>query len=321
VASATVEGLGRGEAWSALEDLLAEQAQVATRAQLRSVGVSDSHLRAELAARRWRELNDQVISTHNGPLTSEQRRWAVGLSALGLWAMCGLTAVEIGGVRGFETLTVHILVRSGAHVLPVLGVRVLVHESRRFEADDVVIRNAMPATTLARAAVDAAVWSDDIGLAHRIFVAPVQQRLEKPDRMLTKLLNAGRVRHRRVLLALANDLCGGAQALSEVEFLRFCRRHRLPRPKCQHREDSQGRRRYLDASFELPDGRLVRVEVDGGIHLSLATRWTDTAKDNDAMLDRRLVLRFPSIAIYTDNPRAVAQLRRALGTCQGHMSL
>jgi very-short-patch-repair endonuclease len=65
--------------------------------------------------------------------------------------------------------------------------------------------------------------------------------------------------------------------------------------------------------FRRPDGRLVRVEIDGGVHLTLTARWRDTAKDNDAALAGVVVLRFPSVAIYTDDPVAVAQLRRALG--------
>jgi hypothetical protein len=79
------------------------------------------------------------------------------------------------------------------------------------------------------------------------------------------------------------------------------------------RLDSGGRRRYLDATFRLPGGRVVRVEIDGGVHLSLTTRWLDTLKDNDATLAGQLVLRFPSVALYLDDPRAVHQLRRALG--------
>jgi hypothetical protein len=121
------------------------------------------------------------------------------------------------------------------------------------------------------------------------------------------------VRHRRTLLLLINDLEGGAQALSEVEFLAFCRRHRFPRPKLQSQLDSGGRRRYLDAEFRRRDGSVFRVEVDGGVHLSLTVRWRDTAKDNDAGLDGQLVLRYPSVAIYTDDPVAVRQIRRALG--------
>jgi hypothetical protein len=124
------------------------------------------------------------------------------------------------------------------------------------------------------------------------------------------------VRHRRQLLALAHDLLGGADALSEVEFLRFCRRHGLPRPICQRRMDSAGRWRYLDATFIRRDGTLLRVEIDGGIHLSLAVRSRDTLKDNDAGLRGRLVLRFTSAAIYADDAQVLAQLRQGLAICQ-----
>lgn len=170
----------------------------------------------------------------------------------------------------------------GGHVLPVDGVDITVHESRRFRPEDIAYGRAPQLVTLARAAVDAASWSDDVWTACRVFVAPVQQRKELATRLREELLAAGRVRHRRQLLALANDLCGGAEALSEVEFLRFCRRHGLARPTCQRRMDSGGRCRYLDATFVRSDGSLLRVEIDGGVHLSLAERSRDTLKDNDA---------------------------------------
>ena len=76
--------------------------------------------------------------------------------------------------------------------------------------------------------------------------------------------------------------------------------------------DSLGRRRYLDAELRSRRGRLVRIEVDGGIHLKLEVRARDTIKDNDAHLDGQLVLRYTSYSIYTDDPDVVRQIRRAL---------
>jgi hypothetical protein len=199
-------------------------------------------------------------------------------------------------------------------------VRIVIHESRRFRASDVFTARSPAVTSLERAVVDAAVWTADLTTACRIIVAPVQQRRTTAARIAAELARAGQVRHRRQLAALLADMAGGAEALSEIEFLRFCRRHRLPRPTCQVRLDAGGRRRFLDAIFELADGTIVRVEIDGGVHLSLTARWRDTAKDNDALLDGVAVLRFPSVAIYTDDPLAVRQLRRALATCQAHRS-
>lgn len=284
-----------------------------TRERLVASGVSLSRLRAQIDAGRWCAMNDRVICLHNGPLTEAQRRWAAFLSAQPPAAICGRTAMTMWGVAGQCDDAVHILVRRGARVLPVPGVEMAAHESRRFSAADIVYGRAPQLTSLARATVDAAIWTPKAPEAARVLVAPVQQRLELATNLLRLVESAGKVRHRRMLLSLGRDLVGGAQALSEVAFLAFCRRHGLPRPDLQVRLDGAGRRRYLDATFRSTGGRTVRVEVDGGVHLTLTTRWLDTIKDNDATLAGHLVLRFPSVAIYLDDVRAVSQLRRALG--------
>jgi hypothetical protein len=299
------------------DDIRGYQHGVATRLQLQASGLSRRHIDAQVDGGRWRTLNEHVVVTHNGPLTAPQRLWAVDLSTPAVHAMAGLTAMRMWGVVGFETDAVDVLVPRGGHVLPVADVTVAVHESRRFGAGDVVHGRAPQLVRMARATVDAAAWSQDLWTAYRILVAPVQQRRLRAHQLREELTGATRMRHRRQLLALANDLCGGAEALSEVEFLRFCRRHRLPRPQCQRRMDSAGRWRYLDATFPRADGSLLRVEIDGGIHLSLAVRSRDTLKDNEATLDRRLVLRFASAAIYADDPQAVAQIRRGLQFVSG----
>lgn len=297
-----------------LDDLVRNQASVATRRQLAAAGFPDDRLRAQLDARRWQSVNDAVVVLHNGPLTPEQQLWVAYLSAQRPAAGCGLTAMEAFGVTGLDPGGVHILVRRGARVLPVQGFRVHVHESRRFDASDIwPAGRPIPVTSLPRAVIDAAAWSREVQHACRLVTASVQQRRTTADELAAALIAAGSVRHRKTLHALIRDLGGGAQALSEVEFLAFCRRHRLPRPDLQVRLDWRGRRRYLDATFRRRDGRPVRVEIDGGVHLTVAQRWRDTRNDNDAIIAGEMVLRFSSFAIYTDDRVAVEQLRRALG--------
>src|SRR3954451_17000009 len=301
----------------AYDDPLRAQCGVATRSQLRRLGWTEWQIEAQIEGRRWRLLNEHVVATPNGPLTPSQRVWAVDLSAPGLHGMAGLTAMQMWGVTGFETDTVQMLVPRGGHVLPVADVIVEIHESRRFGPDDVVHGRAPQLVRLARATVDAAAWSEDLWTAYRVLVAPVQQRRLRATHLRAEIIAATRMRYRRQLLALANDLCGGAEALSEVEFLRSCRRHGLPRPVCQRRMDNAGHWRYLDATFVRADESLLRVEIDGGIHLSLAVRSRDTLKDNEANLDRKLVLRFASAASYADDPQALDQIRRGLGFVSG----
>jgi len=305
--------LAYDDGFATLHELLEAQHAIATREQFIAFGMSEAEVVANLEGRRWQRLNDHVIAAHNGPLTRRQEMWAVVLSAPGPVALCSETVFELFGVPGAETEAVQLLVQRGARPLEVLGVTVKVHESRRFPPpEEVMTREGLPVTSLARATVDAAVWSRSIQRAWRIMVAPVQARRLRPEQLRAELDKAGKVRHRKSLGLLLADLEGGAQALSEVEFLRFCRRHNLPRPKCQARYDRQGRRRYLDAEFLRRSGRLLRVEIDGGVHLKLEVRARDTIKDNDAHIAGELVLRYASISIYTDDPNAVRQIREAL---------
>src|SRR3954451_11545317 len=155
---------------------LADQHGVATRTQLQSWGYSRGEVRAHIDGKRWRELNEQVIVTHNGPLTWRQSLWAVSLSAPELHAICGLSGMQSWAVKGFESDAVHLLVARGARPLDVDGVDVEVHESRRFCANDVVPGPGPHRTTLARATFGAAVWTPQLWTAFRIFVAPVHQR-------------------------------------------------------------------------------------------------------------------------------------------------
>jgi hypothetical protein len=300
-----------------LDRLLRRQHSIVTRAQLLAVGLTRGQITAQLSAGRWNRLNDRLICLHNGPPTRRQQLWAVLLSAPPVAALCGLTVLELDRIYGFTSKSVHVLVPDGRRVLPVPGVEVAVHPCRQFPYDDIRMFDN-PRTTLAhRAVIDAATWAADPTTASRLLVAGVQQLRIHPTLLKDEVLARRTIRHRRLLRLLCNDLEGGAEALSEVEFLAFCRRHGFPPPTLQVRMDANGRRRYLDATFTRPDGSVFGVEIDGGIHLQLKVKARDDLKDNYAKLARRLVLRYASVLIYTDDAEAVAQIRAALAGAGG----
>lgn len=295
-----------------LDRLRRRQHSIAARHQLADADVSPARLKAELGGGRWQQINERVICLHNGPLTRRQQLWAVLLSAPPTASLAGLTVLELRRLFGFPCAAVHVIVPFGRRVLAVPGVEVVVHPLRRFPADEIRLLDDLPTTLPARSVVDAASWSADAMTASRLLVAGVQQLRIYPGLLREELLARRTSRHRRLLRLLCNDLEGGAEALSEVEFLAFCRRHGFPKPRLQVRMDSGGRRRYLDATFRRPDGTTFGVEVDGGIHLLLQVKARDDLKDNYAKLARRLVLRFSSVLIYTDDSEAVQQIRDAL---------
>jgi hypothetical protein len=109
------------------------------------------------------------------------------------------------------------------------------------------------------------------------------------------------------------DITMGAQALSEIDFVRLCRRSGLPPPTQQTvRRGPSGQRRYLDADWELPDGRRVVAEVDGAVHLAPRRWFDDQLRQNELVLTGSMVLRFPSVVVRHEPALVIAQLRRAL---------
>jgi very-short-patch-repair endonuclease len=68
--------------------------------------------------------------------------------------------------------------------------------------------------------------------------------------------------------------------------------------------------RYLDAEFELPDGTVLAVEVDGAVHLKPLAWWEDMDRQNEVVIGGSPVLRFPSVTVRLSPNRVVDQLNR-----------
>lgn len=290
-----------------------EQCAVVRRDQLASIGVPRHIVDTMLSAGRWQSCGQVLVVMHNGPLIPAQKRWAAVLNAGVLAGLAARTAATEQGLQGWEPDCIEILVGRGAAVPGGLGIDVKVHESRRFTAADLHPGRSLPQVRIQRALIDAASWSRSPRTACGLLAAGIQQRLTQIDRLHDELDKAGAIRHRRVLRMALIDIEGGAQAMSEIDFLRFCRRNGFPRPALQQvRYDSHGRRRYLDATFKRRDGRLVRAEIDGALHLVVRTYWNDMSRGNELTIGNETVLRFPSYVIHANDAQAVDQLRRAL---------
>lgn len=296
-----------------LTAIAAAQDGVLSRSQLRAIGVDADRVAAQELAGRWSARGPNAVLLHNSPPTVAQARWLAVVNAGPHACLCAFTALAVDGLTGWERDAIEVLVPRGTTVPYAAGVRI--HESRRYvPLDDVHPARRPPRTRPARSAVDAASWSRSPRTAVGVLAAVVQQRLARPEEMLEVLDGAGRIRHRQLMAAALADISGGAQALSEIDFGRLCHRFGLPQPIRQEvRLDSDGRRRYLDASWRRADGRLVVAEVDGALHLLPAQYWDDMARDNDLTLDGDLLLRFPVFALHVHPERVAAQVSRALG--------
>ena len=300
-----------------LRALVRRQAGVVSRSQLAALGVTDGHIRSHIAARRWRTVSGTLVVTHLGPLTLEARHWPAVLGAPEDSVLGAHTALTVLGLSGWERDRVHLVVARGAKVAPQPWL--VVHESRRLRDADVRRIRGLPFHSVERAAVDAAAWQPSWRTAAGLMAAVVQQRLTTVEKMHAVLDDVGAVAHRKVMRAALADIAGGADSLAEIDLARLCRVAAIPEPTRQAvRLDARGRRRYLDAVWELGGGRRLVVEVDGVGHLERERWYDDLLRDAEIGADPTTVrIRIPAMAARHEPERVVAIIRRHLGQPTG----
>lgn len=145
-----------------------------------------------------------------------------------------------------------------------------------------------------------------------LLAACVQQRLTTADRLLATRPRIRKLRNGAVFDWALGDIAGGAQSFAEIDVGELCARAGLAQPVRQSiRKDTDGRRRYLDCEWELPDGRTVVLEVDGSFHLKIGNWWRDMKRERAVVLSRSTVLRCASIELRLEPWVVVADLRQA----------
>lgn len=292
-----------------LRALVERQRGVATRDQLLALGIGSRQIDAADAARRWRAYGRHVIVLHNGPLSASQREWVAVLLPDKPVALAGPSAVAAAGMTGFEPDRVHIVLAHDTHTRVPSWIKV--HESRRFTRSDIMITAGPPRTRPTRSVVDAATWSRQPRRACAFLCAAVQQRLVTAEQLDAELRNAGAIRHIAIMRAIVGDIGGGGHTLAEIELAPLGVRAGLGPPRRQVlRREADGRTRYVDAEFDLPDGTRLVVEIDGAVHLRPEPWWDDQDRQNEVVIGGSPVLRWSSLTVRLAPARVVDQLSR-----------
>lgn len=297
-----------------LDWLVFEQSGVlTTRQAVEHLGRSG--LRRRLDRGQWRRICSGLVLTHNGPLTAGQALWVAVLLAGPTALLAGLTAAREGGLRFTGPGPIRVLVDSDRQYpdlrrrLPLDMPAMVVHRTGVLPDDHRQVGRPMR-TSMARSLVDAAGWARSDDEAQAIVAAGCQQRRVTPAEILAVLRRMPRARRRQLIGATAVDADGGATALSEIDFIRLCRRNRLPLPDLQERRrDRSGRLRYLDAYWR--QWRL-QVEVDGAHHMDVREWAADMKRQNDVWIAGDRILRFPAFLIRSRPAEVVDQVRGAL---------
>ncbi|MEP6665240.1 MAG: hypothetical protein ABJA81_02225 [Nocardioidaceae bacterium] len=276
----------------ALAALAVSQLGVLRKSQLAAVGLPHKFAFRQVDAARWSEWGNNVLLLSNAPPTREQLKRIALLDPSGLTALASHTALEHGGFRSFaqEASDVHLLVVRGATYAELPGV--VHHESRRLEPPDVVNTRGLRTTRHPRSAIDSGAWQPWPRFACAMLGAVVQQGMCTPRQLDQAFAVVGRVRHKQHMRLALKDIAAGAHALGEIDAASLCRRHHLRPPDRQKaRRDPTGRLRYLDCEWDLEDGSIVVLEVDGSHHFDVEHWEADMKRERKVVISRRWVLR------------------------------
>lgn len=263
----------------------AEHGGVLSRRRLGSLGVDDRMIRREVAAERWRLHGRQTVATHTGDLSEVALRWrAVWEVGESIACLDGVSALQAGGLTGYEDDHVHVSVVHRHDVEPVAGVRI--HKVIR-RAPDEVLTNGPPRTRPGIAAIRAAHWAASDRQAALLLCLPIQQRLVTGSQLVQcRRFTRGRTR-RALIDVLVGDIADGAHSLGELDVGEACRQRGLPEPDRQ--EIRFGPRGTILLDLRWSNGLVV--EIDGAAH-----RWglavaDDNLRANAVTLGADLVLR------------------------------
>ena len=296
--------MGRG--W---QEVAESQCGVLSEATLRDLGVTRGFVRNQVRAGRWAERTHSVFTTTTGPLSRAQTLW-VALEHAGPQALLGgLTAAEQMGLKNWGREEVTVLVHQELSFDPVEGVRYF--RTRRSLS---AIRH--PARSPRSARIEPAVLlfaahEDSTRTALGAVTATMQQQLTTPADLLEWTRTLRPLRRAAAIRELLADVAGGSQSLAEIDVLRLCRAWGLALPRRQQRRrDRSGRLRYTDCEWDLPDGRVLVLEIDGAFHLDVDAYTADVQRHRGLTSDRRIVIRCTA---YEVRHEPVALMRDLIG--------
>ena len=149
--------------------------------------------------------------------------------------------------------------------------------------------------------------------ANGAVTATVQQRLTTPDRLSGWLARLTPLRRAPEFRALLQDISGGAHSLSEVDLRRACREFAIATPQGQKgRLDRKGRRRWTDAEWDLSDGSVLVLEVDGAFHDDVLQAAADKSRHRKLSTRQRTIVSCSAYELRYE-PRSVMEDLIALG--------
>lgn len=261
---------------NAILRVLRKQAGVVSRAQVLEHGGTDNDIERLVRRRVWATVHRGVYVDHTGPLAWDQRAWAAVLHYAPA-VLDGRSAMRAHRMRVLPAIApdsepIEVAIEHGRRVGRIPGVRV--RRAKDFSAAGQPTSRP-PRLRLEHAVLVAAsgARSDDAAVA--VLADACQEGRTTARRLASVLAELPRLRNRRLLADVLDDVGSGARSPLERRYLVHVERaHGLPRGMRQVRGDGPV---YRDVRYEAAK---VIVELDGRlVHDRTEQRTADLDRD------------------------------------------
>jgi hypothetical protein len=290
-----------------VSELVERQAGVLGRRQLVRLGWTENQIDHELRFDRWQSPVPGLVVLNTGTLSALQRQWIGVLHAGPGAVLTHLTAAEAAGLRWVGHDVIEILTPKGDLVAPIPGY--FFHQTRRPYQQWVKPAPGPPRLPVEHAVLLAAERDKSVRRAIGLLATSVQQRLTTCPRLVRVVPQINKLRHGKTFRLVLDDIAGGAQSFAELDVGQMCREAGIEEPVRQVvRVDKQGRRRYLDCTWVLADGRTLVLEIDGSFHAEVVAWWQDMPRERAVVISGSTVLRCSTIELRLERSDILADL-------------
>jgi hypothetical protein len=291
------------------DELLELQDGVLSRRQALAGGLTRAALEWRLDRKLWQVVLPGVVAAHSGEVTWNQKVQSAVLYGGDGAAVSGDALTHLMKPRrNAEPAVIDVAVSSDVAAHDFFRP----HHCSRLAALTHPVR--LPRQIrIAPGVLHAAAWAKSDRAAEWRIAAAVQQRVVQVPHLRDALLLLPRLKRRRSIRLVLDDVELGAHARTELDFLAFLRRNRLPLPdRLQFKMRANGVR-YLDAWWER---QRVAAELDGTHHLEVGVWDEDTLRGNEVVIsqrhDRVLLLRVTAGNLRHKEAELALQFRAAL---------
>lgn len=281
--------------------LATEQAGLLSAEQAGLLGLSHQSLRRLVRDEHWVRLSEGVYDLHPGTESFEKRAWAAGLRAGNPSAIGGEAALRL---YGLDRLVGRIVLWVPPDRRPRSDEDVAMRRDKVGRLNRV--RGLLPRIRAEDAVVDVAEalrFEEAVALVSEA----ARRRLVTTASLRATISARARVRHRKLLIALLDDLDGIESTLEYIYRRDVERAHGLPKARRQRSVSSGTRTDVLYEEF----GLLVELDGKAG-HQGFDDAFRDLHRDNIHALRHLTTLRYGSADIRGRPCEVAAQVVAAL---------